>query len=311
MFYISIDVVIVGSIAYDTVESPMGKSESALGGSAIYAGIASQFHAKRHEINSVGLVGVVGNDFLEEDRVLLENLGLELSGLEIAEGKTFRWEGSYHGDMGEAKTHDTQLNVFGTFEPKVPHFERTPKVLFCANLIPILQSKILDQVEATRLTMLDSMNLWINTARDELLEVMKRVDLIIINDSEVKLLANDDNFIRASKRLVHMTQCHTLIVKRGEFGVIAFHGDEIISLPAYPTEKVVDPTGCGDSFAGTLAAYLANGNGLVSRIELREALISATVTSSFTLESFGTERLLQIGIEEFNERLEEYCSILA
>ena len=247
------EIVMVGSIAYDSVESPEGKVEDALGGSAIYGGIASQFHARHLDLGAVGIVGVVGTDFLQSDRDRLSDLGLDIRGIETAQGNTFRWSGSYHGDMGVAQTHDTQLNVFGEFEPKVPDFARNPKILFCANLLPMLQSKVLDQVKPRRLSMLDSMNLWISTAKDDLMEVMKKVDLIIINDGEVKMLAEDENFIRASRKVVEMTDCSTLIVKRGEFGVIAFHGEEIISLPAFPTEMVVDPTGCGDSFAGALA----------------------------------------------------------
>ena len=300
----------VGSIAYDSVESPEGKVEDALGGSAIYGGIASQFHAQHLDLGAVGIVGVVGTDFLQSDRDRLSDLGLDIRGIETAQGNTFRWSGSYHGDMGVAQTHDTQLNVFGEFEPKVPDFARNPKILFCANLLPILQSKVLDQVKPRRLSMLDSMNLWISTARDDLMEVMKKVDLIIINDGEVKMLAEDENFIRASRKVVEMTECSTLIVKRGEFGVIAFHGEEIISLPAFPTEMVVDPTGCGDSFAGTLASYLANGDGEISRSELREALIASTVTSSFTLESFGVNRLIGLDKNEFLQRLNQYNSIL-
>jgi len=305
------DVVMVGSIAYDSVESPEGKIDDALGGSAIYGGIASQFHLKRLNLGSVGLVGVVGNDFLETDRKSLEALGLDLRGIETAEGNTFRWTGSYHGDMGTAQTHDTQLNVFGEFEPKVPEFATKPSILFCANLLPILQSKVLDQVQHSRLSMLDSMNLWITTVMEDLMAVMKRVDLIIINDGEVKMIAEDDNFVRASRKVVEMTGCKTLVVKRGEFGVMAFHGDQIVSLPAYPTEMVIDPTGCGDSFAGTLASYFANGEGELTRTELRNALIAATVTSSFTLESFGTERLINLQIKEFDERLEHYRAILS
>lgn len=304
------EIVMVGSIAYDSVESPEGKVEEALGGSAIYGGIASQFHARHLDLGAVGIVGVVGTDFLQSDRDRLSDLGLDIRGIETAQGNTFRWSGSYHGDMGVAQTHDTQLNVFGEFEPKVPDFARNPKILFCANLLPILQSKVLDQVKPRRLSMLDSMNLWISTAKDDLMEVMKKVDLIIINDGEVKMLAEDENFIRASRKVVEMTDCSTLIVKRGEFGVIAFHGEEIISLPAFPTEMVVDPTGCGDSFAGTLASYLANGDGEISRSELREALIASTVTSSFTLESFGVNRLIALDNNEFIQRLNQYNSIL-
>ena len=304
------DVLMVGSIAYDSVSSPAGKVEDALGGSAVYAGIASRFHANYLNLSKIGLVGVVGKDFLESDIEMLENQGLDLSGLEIADGKTFRWEGSYHGDMGVAETHDTHLNVFGDFNPKVPKSSTEPTVLFCANLVPALQAQVLKQAHGKRLSMLDSMNLWIEIARDDLLSVMKSVDLIIINDGEVKMLADDDNLVRAAKKLISMVDCNSLVIKKGEHGVIAFHQGGMIALPAYPTELVVDPTGCGDSFAGTIAAYLASGSGDVSRDELREALVRATVTASFTLESFGTSGLLSLDNDVFAERLSQFRAII-
>tara|TARA_B100000767_G_scaffold225074_1_gene214320 strand:- start:3104 stop:4024 length:921 start_codon:yes stop_codon:yes gene_type:complete len=304
------DVLMVGSIAYDSVSSPAGKVEDALGGSAVYAGIASRFHANYLNLSKIGLVGVVGKDFLESDIEMLENQGLDLSGLEIADGKTFRWEGSYHGDMGVAETHDTHLNVFGDFNPKVPESSTEPTVLFCANLVPALQAQVLKQAHGKRLSMLDSMNLWIEIAREDLLSVMKSVDLIIINDGEVKMLADDDNLVRAAKKLISMVDCNSLVIKKGEHGVIAFHQGGMIALPAYPTELVVDPTGCGDSFAGTIAAYLASGSGDVSRDELREALVRATVTASFTLESFGTSGLLSLDNDVFTERLSQFRAIV-
>ena len=304
------DVLMVGSIAYDSVSSPAGKVEDALGGSAVYAGIASRFHANYLNLSKIGLVGVVGKDFLESDIEMLENQDLDLSGLEIADGKTFRWEGSYHGDMGVAETHDTHLNVFGDFNPKVPESSTEPTVLFCANLVPALQAQVLKQANGKRLSMLDSMNLWIEIARDDLLSVMKSVDLIIINDGEVKMLADDDNLVRAAKKLISMVDCNSLVIKKGEHGVIAFHQGGMIALPAYPTELVVDPTGCGDSFAGTIAAYLASGSGDVSRDELREALVRATVTASFTLESFGTSGLLSLDNDVFAERLSQFRAII-
>tara|TARA_Y200000002_G_scaffold378148_1_gene384968 strand:+ start:1489 stop:2409 length:921 start_codon:yes stop_codon:yes gene_type:complete len=304
------DVLMVGSIAYDSVSSPAGKVEDALGGSAVYAGIASRFHANYLNLSQIGLVGVVGKDFLQSDIAMLESQGLDLSGLEIAEGKTFRWEGSYHGDMGVAETHDTHLNVFGNFNPKVPDSSTEPTVLFCANLVPALQAQVLEQAQGTRLSMLDSMNLWIEIARDDLLSVMKSVDLIIINDGEVKMLAGDDNLVRAAKKLISMVGCNSLVIKKGEHGVIAFHQGAMIALPAYPTELVVDPTGCGDSFAGTIAAYLASGSGDVSKEELREALVRATVTASFTLESFGTTGLLSLNNNAFAERLAHFREIV-
>lgn len=301
----------VGSIAYDSVTSPVGNVEDALGGSAVYAGIASRFHGNYLGLEKIGLVGVVGQDFKSTDIAMLESQGLDLTGLEIAEGKTFRWEGSYHGDMGVAQTHDTQLNVFGDFDPKVPSQSTSPKVLFCANLVPMLQAKVLDQAKGTRLSMLDSMNLWIEIAKEDLLSVMKSVDLIIINEGEVRMLTQDDNLIRASRTLIQMVDCQTLVIKKGENGVVAFHGGEIISLPAYPTDKVVDPTGCGDSFAGTIAAFLSSNDGTLTRDELREALVRATVTASFTLESFGTSGLLDLTVEMFNSRLNKFEKILS
>ena len=300
----------VGSIAYDSVTSPVGNVEDALGGSAVYAGIASRFHGNYLGLEKIGLVGVVGQDFKSTDIAMLESQGLDLTGLEIAEGKTLGWEGSYHGDMGVAQTHDTQLNVFGDFDPKVPAQSTSPKVL-CANLVPMLQAKVLDQAKGTRLSMLDSMNLWIEIAKEDLLSVMKSVDLIIINEGEVRMLTQDDNLIRASRTLIQMVGCQTLVIKKGENGVVAFHGGEIISLPAYPTDKVVDPTGCGDSFAGTIAAFLSSNDGKLTRDELREALVRATVTASFTLESFGTSGLLDLTVEMFNSRLNKFEKILS
>lgn len=304
------DVLLVGSIAYDSVKTPMGEVENALGGSAVYGGIASKFHANLNGLNSVGLVGVVGTDFRETDIQLMSDMGIDLSGLEIAEGQTFRWEGSYHGDMGIAETHDTHLNVFGQFNPKVPQESKNPKVLFCANLLPMIQAAVIKQTNPTRITMLDSMNLWIQTAKQELIDVMKQVELIIINDGEVKMLAEDDNLIRASTKVIDMVGVQTLVIKKGEHGVLAFHGNQIISLPAYPTDQVVDPTGCGDSFAGTIAANLAKGEGDLTKDELRNALIRATVTASFTLGDFGINALKNLTEEAFNSRLDEYLRML-
>lgn len=304
------DVLIVGSVAYDSVASPLGHVKDALGGSATYAGLACSFHSKRLSLKKVGLVGVVGQDFSEEDRLLLSSSGLDLQGIETAEGDTFRWSGSYHGTMAEAQTHETHLNVFEHFEPKVPETHRSPQITFCANLHPALQASVLQQASPRRLSMLDSMNLWIDIAKDSLLDVMRSVDLVIINDGEVRMLADDENLVRAARKVLEMIGVKTLVVKRGEHGVLAFHGDDIISLPAYPTEQVVDPTGCGDTFAGSIAAHLATGEGELSRDELRQALVSATVSASFTLESFGTEALHSMSLEAFSQRLSDFEQML-
>ena len=304
------DVLLVGSIAYDSVTSPAGQVERTLGGSATYGGLASSFHAKRLGLGQVGLVGVVGEDFADEDRLVLAHHGTDVSGIETAPGETFRWEGAYQGSMAEAETHATHLNVFEHFQPKVPEHARTPKVTFCANLHPALQASVLDQTTPQRLSMLDSMNLWIDIAREPLLEVMQRVDLIIINDGEVRMLAGDENLIRAAHAVRLMTSASTLVVKRGEHGVLAFHGEQIIALPAFPTADVRDPTGCGDTFAGTLAAYIAAGEGPLDRNELRAALVAATVSASFTLQSFGVEALKSMSADAFDLRITQFESML-
>lgn len=300
------DVVIVGSIAYDSLSTPSGESNDELGGSATYGGFSSSFHAKRLNGGTVALVGVVGEDFLHSDIDKLVKSGLDIRGIETAKGETFRWKGSYHGDMSQAETHETHLNVFEHFQPKVPEEYRTPKVLFCANLHPALQMAVIQQSKPTRISILDSMNLWIEIAREGLLEVIKQVDLVVLNDGEVRMLANDDNLVRASRKVQKMTNGAILVVKRGEHGVLALHPDGLLSMPAYPVMELVDPTGCGDTFAGALATFLAQGNGHITKQELAQGLVHATVTASFTLQSFGTNRIRNLEILEYETRLKEY-----
>ena len=281
------DVLIVGSIAYDSSTSPQGAAHNTLGCSATYAGLAASFHQRRLNLEKIGLVGVVGTDFRHQDFATFSNAGLDTTGLEVVEGSPFHWVGSYHGNMAQAETHETHLNVFETFEPKVPDHGTTPTIIFCANLHPSIQLSVLDQSTPARASILDSMNLWINIAHDELIQAMKRVDIVVINDGEAIMLAGTDNLVQAAKDVQSMASIPTLIVKKGEHGVLALHGNKLISLPAYPTSSVFDPTGCGDTFAGTLAACLAAGEGVIEMGELRNALIHATVSASFTLEGFG------------------------
>ena len=303
-------VLIVGSLAYDSVTSPAGSANATLGGSATYGGLSCQFHLGRLDLDPATLVGVVGTDFAEEDRRVLADSGMDLSGLEVAEGETFRWEGTYQGAMAEAETLATHLNVFEHFQPKVPDHATKPAVLFCANLHPGIQRSVMTQVEPSRLSMLDSMNLWISIARAELLEVMEMADLVIINDGEVRMLAEDENVVTAMQALSKQTNTATLVVKRGEHGVLALHQGEFVALPAFPATSLVDPTGCGDTFAGALAATLASGRGPVKTDELREALMLANVSASFTLESFGTDALASLTSGKFDERLKIYRRML-
>jgi len=304
-------VLIVGSLAYDSVASPEGQVERALGGSATYGGLSCQFHLGRRGLVNAGIVGVVGEDFRKEDRAVLSNSGLDLTGLEVAQGETFRWEGAYQGSMAEAETLATHLNVFEHFEPNVPEALRSPSVLFCANLHPLIQQQVMKQTEPVRLTMLDSMNLWISIAKDSLLEAMEQADLVIINDGEVRQLTEDANIVRAMHQLAEQTSTRTLVIKRGEHGVIALHDGSLLALPAYPTAEVVDPTGCGDTFAGALAAHFAGGDGALTLEELRQGLVHATVTASFTLERFGTDALQSLTSEDFDVRLKKYRSMVA
>ncbi len=303
------DVLIVGSIAYDSITSPQGSAPNTLGGSATYAGLAASFHRRRLNLNNVGLVGVVGTDFRDEDFATLTNAGLDTSGVEIVEGSTFHWVGSYHGNMAQAETHETHLNVFETFEPKVPKHGTSSTITFCANLHPAIQLSVLDQSNPKRASILDSMNLWINIALEDLTKAMKRVDIVVINDGEATMLAGTENLVEAAKKVQSMASIPTLIIKKGEHGVLALHDGDLIALPAYPTETVVDPTGCGDTFAGTLATCLANKEGSIDTNELRHALIHATVSASFTLEDFGTKGLESMTLGSYQARLSKYCSI--
>jgi sugar/nucleoside kinase (ribokinase family) len=303
------DVLIVGSIAYDSITSPQGSAPNTLGGSATYAGLAASFHQRRLGLNKVGLVGVVGTDFKDDDFATLTNAGLDTTGVEVVEGSTFHWVGSYHGNMAQAETHETHLNVFETFEPKVPEHGASSTITFCANLHPAIQLSVLDQSNPKRASILDSMNLWINIALEDLIKAMKRVDIVVINDGEATMLAGTENLVEAAKKVQSMASIPTLIIKKGEHGVLALHDDDLIALPAYPTETVVDPTGCGDTFAGTLATCLANKEGSIGTDELRHALIHATVSASFTLEGFGTKGLESMTLESYSTRLSNYCSI--
>ena len=306
---IRMDVLIVGSLAYDSLETPAGSVENELGGSASYGGFSAAFHNNKNAGNGVGIVGVIGQDFQSEHMEWYKKAGLDISGIEVNQGETFRWKGSYHGSMAEAVTHETHLNVFENFQPKVPESLKKTKVLMCANLHPALQSSVLSQTEVSRVSLLDSMNLWIEIANEELKDVMKKVDILILNDGEVRMLAGEENLIVAAKSVLEMKNGGILVVKKGENGVIAFHPDGMISMPSFPTSNLVDPTGCGDSFAGSMAHYLSKNSGEVSREELAESLVHATVTASFTIENFGTERIRNLSAEEYESRLLEYRSI--
>jgi sugar/nucleoside kinase (ribokinase family) len=326
------ELVIVGSIAYDDLATDVGSAEGALGGSATYAGLSAAFHSRMRDANlgsqvPVGLVGVVGKDFRAGDWEMLQSRGLNMAGIERAEGSTFRWSGRYHGSMDEAETLDTQLNVFGEFEPKIPSDWTSPEVLFCANIHPSIQAAVLDSCPDAKFTALDSMNLWIKTEMASLSGVLRRVDMAILNDQEVRMLASDSNLIRAAESIrtgaalaasensdsddgAEGTGPDHLIVKKGENGVLAFTPYGMVALPAMPTADAVDPTGCGDSFAGALLSYLAAlGSDRPTVEQIREAIINAVVTASFTLGEFGTEGLVALDKADYAARRDAYRRI--
>ncbi len=316
------DIVIVGSLAYDDLETEVGNVTNSLGGSGTFAGIAAAFHASRRldpgGTLPVGLVCAVGDDFLEDDSNLLREVGLNLDGVEIIEGgRTFRWHGRYEGDMGQAITIETQQNVLDGYEPKVPAAWWSPRVLFLANNHPSIQSHVLNQCEGAKFIALDSMDLWINIAFEELSGVLRRVNLAILNDSEVRMIAKDENLIRAGNSirdgsaLTGGTEAgpgpSILIIKKGEHGSVAITDNGLMTLPAFPTSDIVDPTGCGDSFAGTLLTFLSESEDIQpSYDELHNALVHATVTASFTISAFGTDALIGLDRGEYHARLDAY-----
>jgi sugar/nucleoside kinase (ribokinase family) len=276
-------ITVVGSVGLDNVETPSGKTVDELGGAATYFAIAASNFAP------VELVGIVGEDFPERHVELLQSKKIGLDGLERAPGKTFRWAGRYHQDINERDTLDTQLNVFEHFHPKVPEAARASKYLFLANIHPGLQLEVLEQT-TQEFTGLDTMNLWIDISLDSLKEVLKRVDAILINDGEARMLTGETNIVRAA-RAVQKLGPQVVVVKKGEHGALLLNRDEdVFAVPALPLEEVIDPTGAGDSFAGGFMGTLAR-EGHTDAAALRHAVVYGTVMASFTCESFGPQHL--------------------
>ena len=274
----------VGTLAYDTVETVHDRRESLLGGSGVH------FAAAASHFGPLGLVGVVGRDFEDAHLRTLQGAGVDCSGVELAEGLTFRWGGRYEADWNTRHTLFTDLNVLESFDPKVPSALADARFCFLANAAPGVQLKALEQCPAVHFSMADTMNLWIDVARDELLEVLRRVDGIVLNDEEARMLSGESNLIRAA-RAVRALGPRYVILKKGEHGAFLIGEDAHFALPAYPVADVVDPTGAGDSFAGGFMGYLAASDSLEPRT-LRRAMLYGTVTASFCVEGFGPEALL-------------------
>ncbi len=289
---------VVGSIAFDAVETPAGVRPRLLGGSAVHFSLASSFFADTR------IVGPVGDDFGSDEFEVLRARGVNTEDVErVPGGKTFFWSGRYERDVNVRHTLITELNVFETFEPKLSEASRAADVLFLANIQPDLQRQVLEQCERARFTALDSMNLWIDIARESLVKTIRLVDCLIVNDSEIKQLTDEPNLVRAAQAVLDLGP-RVVVAKQGEYGAAMFTRDSYFALPAYPTPDVVDPTGAGDTFAGGFVGYIAaHPEGEFSDELLRRAMAHGTALASFNVEAFGTERIQALTGEEIGERV--------
>jgi sugar/nucleoside kinase (ribokinase family) len=290
---------VVGSVAFDAVETPFGKCEKMLGGAASHSSISASYYT------DVRIVGVVGGDFSAEEQKVFDAHKIDTSDLErIPEGKTFRWYGRYDYDLNVAHTLDTQLNVFADFEPKLSQLSKRARLVFLGNIQPDLQRSVREQIPDAELVALDTMNLWIETARESLLKTIRGVDVVIINDAEARQLTEIPNLIKAARTILSWGP-RALIVKRGEYGAALFTNDSYFAIPAYPLESVFDPTGAGDTFAGGFMGYLDSQKNL-DNAAMRRAMIFGSVMASFNVEEFGTARVQKLTTDEINERFRAF-----
>ncbi|RKZ34541.1 sugar kinase [bacterium] len=289
---------VVGSVALDTVSTPRGQLAEGLGGSAVYFSIASSLFTPVH------LVGVVGKDFPEEHISTLETRGVDVEGLYIAEGKTFRWHGRYDEDFGDPETISTELNVFADFSPKLPPKYRDLPFVFLGNIHPKLQLKVLEQMKSPKLVAADTMNFWIERERNTLLQVLEQIDMLIINELEVRLLTGVRSVLAGAEK-IHTMGPATIVVKQGAYGAFAMSDGEIFTIPAFPTTAVMDPTGAGDSFAGGMVGYIAR-QGNITPHTLKMGIVYGSLVASFNVEGFSIKSLEKLDMETLNRRLEKF-----
>ncbi|PYT08036.1 MAG: sugar kinase [Acidobacteria bacterium] len=294
-------VLVVGSVALDSVRTPFGERREVLGGSATYFSVAASF------FTPVKLVAVVGEDFADEHRRLLTERGIDLSGLQAAPGRTFRWKGEYGYDLNVARTLRTELNVFAGFRPSLPEHYRDCEYVFLANIDPDLQREVLEQVRSPRLVACDTMDFWIAGKRESLLRTIRRVDILLINDAEARQLSGESSLVRAAQTIRALGP-KALVVKRGEYGAMLFSESSVFAAPAYPLEAPVDPTGAGDSFAGGFIGHLASARDL-SEKAMRRAIIFGSVMASFDVEDFSLGRLVRLSREEIHERYRAFSNL--
>jgi sugar/nucleoside kinase (ribokinase family) len=294
-----VSLLVVGSVAFDAVETPFGKREKMLGGSATHFSIAASF------FTDVRVVGVVGGDFGAEEMSVFERHGVDTSDLErIEQGRTFFWRGRYDFDLNTAHTLDTQLNVFADFKPKLSEASRRSRLVFLGNIQPDLQTEVREQVAGAQLVALDTMNYWISTVPDAVREAISGVHVVIINDAEARQLAGEPNLIKAARKILSWGPS-ALVIKRGEYGAALFTSGAYFAIPAYPLESVFDPTGAGDTFAGGFMGYLASQE-QIDDAAMRRAMIFGSVMASFNVEEFGTERVSRLTYDEINQRFRTF-----
>lgn len=290
---------VVGTVAYDSVRTPFGKKERVLGGSATYFSMAASF------FTDVAALAVVGEDFDDADRRLLEERRIDLTGLTVLPGRrTFHWEGEYGYDLNDAKTLKTDLNVLAEFDPVVPDALRDIPYLFLANIDPKAQAKVLDQVGHPRVVAADTMNYWITHSRQDLQDLLPRVHILLINEAEIRQLTAEFNLLRAAQKVLTWGP-KMIIIKRGEYGVLKITGDAVFAAPAYPLESVFDPTGAGDTFAGGFMGHIA-ATGSLEPEPIRQAIVMGSVMASFNVESFSTDRLVSLTREEIEARFHSF-----
>jgi sugar/nucleoside kinase (ribokinase family) len=292
---------VVGSVARDTIHNHLGSHPYVLGGSAVFAALAASLFTK------VQLVGVVGEDFPQEAVALLQRKGIDTSGLEVAAGKTFHWEGRYSPDLTSRESIKTELNCFADFHPKIPATQRSTPYVMLGNIHPSLQVEVLDQIEKPKLVIADTMNFWISGTPKELAKMLARIDLLVINEEEARQLAGVYNISKAATALRAMGP-RLVVIKRGEYGALLFDGEGVFSAPAFPIEEVADPTGAGDTFAGGLLGYLARED-RVDAVSLRRAVIYGSVIASFSVEGVSVDRLVQVTANDVASRYAAFARL--
>ncbi len=297
-------ILVVGSLAYDSIETPLGRVDRALGGSANYFSLAAS------QFSQVRVVGVVGEDYKEDDYAKLRSRQVDLDGLVKVAGKTFHWEGKYEGDMNEAQTLKTELNVFENFDPQLPQHYQDSKYVFLANIDPELQMKVMEQVKAPIAIGCDTMNFWIESKLDQLKKVFSKIDMLLINEGEAQLLTGESNTATAAQKVSALGPKY-VVVKRGGFGVMLYFDQQYFMLPAFPVSNVVDPTGAGDTFAGGFFGYLSSQNRPLSFDDCKKACLYGTLYASETIQGFGVERLEKVNSDLIEKKYKQFIKMIS